>query len=684
MNNNSASMNNKQDTFPKYLLRNARIFANRPAFREKDLGIWQTWTWKDVLNEVMYLALGLQKLGLKRGDSISVIGDNRPSLYWTFMAAQSLGALPVPAYQDSVAEELAFVLKDANIKFVMAENQEQVDKILQLVNQISSIETIIYDNPRGLRNYDRDDTSQDTDRSLADKINGQVLDGNIQRILSFKRLQEIGREVLTGNVMAKDQWLEKIEAGKGSDRSVLLYTSGTTGKSKGVILTAKGCIDAAKDTVRFDKLTENDVALAYLPLAWVGDHYLNYAQGMVAGFCLACPESPETVQENLREIGPTFYFAPPRVFEVLLTQVMIRMEDAGMFKRWLFKYFMEIAKKYGEAILDKQSVPFYGRILYALGGLFIYGPLKNRLGLSNIRVAYTAGEAIGPDLFSFYRSLGLNLKQLYGQTEAFLYVTCQKDGDIKADTVGPPAPNVEIRLADNGEVQFKSPGMFAGYLNDPEKTAETMTEDGFIKTGDAGFFDESGHLKIIDRAKDVGKLKNGILFPPKYIENKLKFFPNIKEAVAFGDNRDFCTAFINIDLIAVGNWAEKNNISYASYQELAANALVYEIIERHVDEVNRSLADEPRVAGAQIRRFLILHKELDADDGELTRTQKVRRGFILERYQALVNALYDGSDYCHIVTEVTFEDGRKGAIEGDVKIMDMKIYESEDHRVAAE
>lgn len=679
MNNYSADMDSKLDTIPKFLLRNARVFATRPAFREKDLGIWQTWTWSDVLEEVKFLALGLHKIGLNQGDSISIIGDNRPRLYWTFMAAQSLGALPVPAYQDSVVDELAFVLKDADIKFVMAEDQEQVDKILQLTDRVPSIDSIIYDEHRGLSEYHRDDISPDTVSSLPEELNS-----NIRQILSFERVQEIGRQELADNIHAEDEWLEYIAAGLGSDRSVLLYTSGTTGQSKGVVLTARGCIDAARDTVKFDRLTENDVALAYLPLAWVGDHYLNYAQGIVAGFCLACPESQETVQENLREIGPTFYFAPPRVFETMLTQVMIRMEDASKFKQWMFRAFMNIAKKYGEPVLDRKFVPIHGRALYALGSFFIYGPLKNRLGLSNIRVAYTAGEAIGPDLFSFYRSLGLNLKQLYGQTEAFLYVTCQADGDIKADTVGPPAPNVEIRLAENGEVQFKSPGMFAGYLNDPGKTEETMTDDGFIKTGDAGFFDDNGHLKIIDRAKDVGKLNNGSLFPPKYIENKLKFFPNIKEAVAFGDNRDYCTAFINIDLVAVGNWAERNNVSYASYQELAANPLVCHMIELHVDEVNQSLADEPRVAGAQIKRFLILHKELDADDGELTRTLKVRRGYISDRYQTLLDALYDGSQQCHIDTEVTFEDGRKGSINGDVNITDMVIYGSEYQKVAAE
>ena len=380
-----------------------------------------------------------------------------------------------------------------------------------------------------------------------------------------------------------------------------------------------------------------------------------------------------TTTRRIAEIGPSFYFAPPRTLELLLTRVMIRMEDAGFLKRKVFHFFIDVAKRYGERILNGQPVPLTGRLLYGIGSLLVYGPLKNVLGFSRVRVAYTAGEAIGPDLFNFYRSIGLNLKQLYGQTEAFLYVTAQPDGEIYSDTVGPACPNVDIRIAENGEVQFKSPGMFTGYFKDDGKTAEAMTPDGYVKTGDAGFFDEkTGHLKIIDRAKDVGRLKDGTLFPPKYIENKLKFYPNIREVVALGDQRDFVAVMLNIDLTAVGSWAERNNVVYGSYQELAGHPLVYDMIEKHVAEVNRSLAADRVMAGTQIKRFLILHKELDADDGELTRTQKVRRGFVAERYAPLIKALYDGSKEADISTEVTFEDGRKGVISARVKISDMK------------
>jgi len=637
------------DTFPKLLVRNARLFGARPAMRHKDLGIWQTWTWAEVLDLVRAYAVGLNRLGIKRGETVAIVGANRPKLYWSVMAVQMLGAVPVPVYADAVADELAYVLSHAEVRFAVVEDQEQVDKILAVMDRLPKLQEMIYDERRGLRDYDH------------------------THLHPIDDVIEEGRKALADPEVAA--WLDaEIEGGKGSDPSIILYTSGTTGVSKGVVLTGERSIVAASDSVRFDKLTEKDVALAYLPLAWVGDHYLNYAQGLVAGFCTACPENSDTAMQDLREIGPTFYFAPPRTLELLLTRVTIRMEDAGFLKRKMFHFFIDVARKYGERILNKEPVPIFGRLLYWLGELLVYGPLKNVLGFSKVRVAYTAGEAIGPDLFAFYRSIGLNLKQLYGQTEAFLYLTAQPDGQIYADTVGPVFPNVDIRIAEDGEVLFKSPGMFEGYFKDEQKTAEVMTPDGYVKTGDAGFFDEkTGHLKIIDRAKDVGRLNNGTLFPPKYIENKLKFYPNIREAVAYGDKRDFVAVMLNIDLTAVGSWAERNNVVYASYQELAQHPLVYDMIEKHVAEVNKSLAADKMMAGAQIKRFLILHKELDADDGELTRTQKVRRGFIAERYAPLIKALYGGAPEADIATEVTFEDGRKGVIKARVKIRDMKI-----------
>jgi long-chain acyl-CoA synthetase len=642
--------NEGADTFAKLLARNAARFANRPAMRHKVFGIWKTWTWAQLLDEVRAYAVGLHRLGLKRGDHIAIIGTNRPHLYWSIMAAQMLGAVPVPVYADAVADELAFVLAHAEARFAAVEDQEQVDKILLVSERLPTMVGVAYDEPRGLRDYDH------------------------TRLYAIVEIIEDGRSALATEP-ALGSWLDsEIAAGQGSDVSIILYTSGTTGASKGVMLSAAGCIDAASDTVEFDRLDHTDGAVAYLPLAWVGDHYLNYAQALVAGFCIACPESDETASQDIREIGPTYFFAPPRVFEQMLTRVMIRMEDAGAIKRALFRYFVGVARRYGERLLNGQDVPLAGRLVYAFGRAVIYGPLKNMLGLSRVRVAYTAGEAIGPELFSFFRSLGLNLKQFYGQTEAFLYLAAQPDGQVFPDTVGRPFPNVDLRLADNGEVQFKSPGMFIGYLKDKARTAAALTGDGYMRTGDVGLFDHAtGHLKIIDRAKDVGRLEDGTLFAPKYIENKLKFFPNIKEVVTFGDGRPFAVALLNIDLAAVGDWAERNNVVYASYQELAGHPLVYDMLERHVVEVNRSLAANETMAGAQIRRFLILHKELDPDDGELTRTQKVRRSLIAERYAPLVKALYEGAHEADIATEVTFEDGRRGTIAARVRIRDIEV-----------
>lgn len=636
------------DTFPKLLLRNAKIFAERPAMREKDLGIWQSWTWAQVLDEVEALALGLKGIGLTEGKKVAILGANRPRLYWSILACQSLGAIPIPIYADSVAEEIAFILEHAEVNFAIVENQEQVDKILSVSERVPTIERVVYDDERGMRDYDH------------------------TRLHSFNWVQQQGREALKSGPDAKTGWLEGIRNTDPHNIAVMLYTSGTTGQPKGVMLSHENTVVSSKNGNVFDNLDETEDVIAYLPLAWVGDHIFCFGQSMAAGFCLNCPESMETIIEDRREIGPTYFFAPPRVFENLLTLIMVRMEDAGPVKRAMFHYFLGVAKRAGEKILNGESVPVTDRLLYGLGEILVYGPLKNRMGLSRLKVGYTAGEAIGPEIFRFYRSLGLNLKQLYGQTEASVYITMQPDREIKADTVGRPAPDVELQIADNGEVLFKSPGVFVGYYKNEEATRETKTDDGWVRTGDAGLFDRNGHLKIIDRAKDVGKLNDGTLFAPKYIENKLKFFPNIGEAVAFGNERDFCAVFVNIDLVSVGNWAERNNVNYASYQELAGNPDVYTMIKEHVEAVNHDLAQEEGMAGSQIRRFLVLHKELDADDGELTRTQKVRRRFIAERYGDLIEALYDGSSECHVKTEVTFEDGRRGAIEADVRIVDVK------------
>ncbi|KAB2920822.1 MAG: long-chain fatty acid--CoA ligase [Hyphomicrobiaceae bacterium] len=638
------------DTIPKLLLRNAAQYADRPAIRHKDYGIWQTWTWARVHDEVRAFAIGLRKLGFERGDTVAIIGDNRPRLYATFTAVQSLGGVPVPVYQDSVADEMAYVLEHAEVKMAVVEDQEQVDKIISAAERLPKLQRIIYDDPSGLKDYDH------------------------SSLHSFEDVERLGQEEMRKNAGAAGWWLDEIAKGRGADVSVMLYTSGTTGRPKGVMLTHENIVVSGQNGNKFDNFTADDTLLAYLPMAWVGDHIFSYGQAFAGAMCIACPESPETVVEDRREIGPTYFFAPPRVFENLLTQIMVRMEDASRFKKGMFDYFLSVARRCGEQILDGRPVGIKDRLLYRLGDLLVYAPLRNRMGFSNLRVAYTAGEAIGPELFRFYRSLGINLKQLYGQTEASVYITLQPDGEVFPETVGKPGPDVQIQIADNGEVMFKSPGVFLKYYKNEEATAETKTPDGWVHTGDAGFIDQRGHLRIIDRAKDVGRLNSGALFAPKYLENRIKFFPEVKEAVAFGHGREYVTMFINIDLVSVGNWAERNNVSYASYQELAAHPQVYEIIRKRVDELNKALADEPQMAASQVRRFLILHKELDADDGELTRTQKVRRSFVADRYAVLVKALYDGSKECHVATEMTFEDGRKGIVEGDIRIVDMETY----------
>ena len=638
------------DTFPKLLIRNAVRYAQRPAYRHKDLGIWQVWTWPQVLEETRAFSVGLSKLGLRRDEKLAIIGSNRPRLYWAMCAAQALGAVPVPIYADSVADEMAYILDHAEVTMAVVEDQEQVDKLIAIANRLPRLSHVIYDEPRGLREYDH------------------------SRLKWISDVQALGRDNLASDPDCLQRWEGSVAAGKGSDLAVMLYTSGTTGQPKGVMLTFDNMIVSAVNGNLFDKLGPDEQVIAYLPLAWVGDHVFSYAQPFTAGFCVNCPESPDTVSEDRREIGTTYAFAPPRIYENLLTATMVRMADAGLIKRTLFHAFIDLARRWGEGILDRRSVPLHARLLYGLGEVLIYGPLKNRFGLSRVRVAYTAGEAIGPEIFRFYRALGINLKQLYGQTEASVYVTAQPDGEIHADTVGRASPAVEIRISDAGEVLFRSPGAFKAYYKDPEKTAQVKTPEGFIHTGDAGFFcPKTGHLKIIDRAKDVGRLTDGTPFAPKYLENKLKFYPNIKEAVAVGDGRDFVCMMINIDLIAVGSWAERNKVVFGSYQELAAHPLVYDLVAQHIAVANRSLLAEEVMAGAQIRRFLVLPKELDADDGELTRTQKVRRGFLAERYAPLVTALYDGSREADVATEVTFEDGRKGVLTARVNIHDLKV-----------
>ena len=634
-------------TFPQLLLKHATERPDAPALREKEYGIWQTWSWREAAQTVRHMACGLRALGLARGQNLAFISDNRPHVYMGFLAVQACGAVPIPLYQDAVAAEMMFVMEDAEIAFAFAENQEQVDKLLEVRESVSSIRHIIYDDPRGLRKYDQ------------------------PGLISTEELLAKGKEWDAQNAGAYDAMVQAVQP---EDVSVILYTSGTTGKPKGVCQTHASFGESARGGAQTDKLNASDNVICYLPPAWVGDHLFSFAQWLVAGFTINCPESAATISIDLREIGPSYYFAPPRIFEGMLTSVSIRMEDASPLKQWMYAKAMGVARRVGSDILDGKNVGAIDRLKYQLGNLFIYGPLRNAMGLSRIRVAYTAGAAIGPELFRFFRSIGINLKQLYGQTETCAYVCLQRDGQVELSSVGQAAPGIELKIADNGEVLVKGVSVLKEYYKRPDATAEVMDANGYFHTGDAGVIDASGQLRIIDRAKDVGKTSRGAMFAPNYIENKLKFFPHIKEAVCFGHGKDEVCAFINIDYEAVGNWAERQGLPYGGYVDLASKAKVLELVAECIGQVNADLASEPGMADTQVARFLVLHKELDPDDDELTRTRKVRRNFIADKYGVLIEALYTGKKEQFIETLVKFEDGRTGSVSATLSIVDASIH----------
>ena len=632
-------------TFPGLLLKHSQNSADSPAFREKYLGIWQTYSWRESAEQVRALACGFAVMGLKRGDTIAIIGDNRPQLYWVFLAAQSIGAVPVPMYQDGVAEELQYVLNHAGVRFAVVEDQEQTDKLFLIKDRCSQLEEIIYKDSRGMQDY------------------------NQPFVHNYTDVQERGRAYDEEN---PDFFQRELAVTGPDDVAGVFYTSGTTGNPKGVQLTFSNLLVSANRFSHQEALQDDERQINYAPMAWVGDHFF-LALALSAGYSTNCPESRETLLTDLKEIGPTIFFGAPALWEGLLTTITIRMEDAGRFKRGLYRYFIDVAQRAGTDLLDRRPVGLADRLRYWLGEVFVYGPLKNNLGLSHTRLAITGGAPLGENTFSFYRSIGINLKQIYGQTECSAYATRHHNGDARQDTVGPPCEGVEIRIADSGEILVKSPGNFAGYFKNPEATRETLTEDGWLRTGDAGIMTDDGHLKVIDRANDVGALNDGTLFAPQYIENKLKFFPYIREAVALGNARNYVTVFINIDLEAMGNFAERIGLSYSGYTDLSQRDEVYDLIRQNVEEVNQDLTRDSNLASSQIRRFIVLHKELDADDGELTRTRKVRREFVGEKYRKLIDALYSDQQHVEVESEVTFEDGGKGSISADLKIYSLQV-----------
>jgi long-chain acyl-CoA synthetase len=644
--NGGADLDPALDTFPKLVLKNVEKFPDKVAIREKDYGIWQSHTWRQYLEQARLIALGLAALGFARGDKTAIVGDNRPQLYWAMLATQMLGGVPVPLYQDSIEKEMEYIVDHAEVRFAVVEDQEQVDKLLQVKSRCPRLEYIIYDDARGLRHY-KDDG-----------------------LLSLAAVQELGRKL---DAERRGYFEQEVRKGSADDIAVICYTSGTTGQPKGAMLSHRNLIVTARNAIEYEGLRATDEIVAYLPMAWIGDHMFSFAQSILTGFTTNCPESSATVLQDLREIGPTYFFAPPGIYQRILTTAMIRIEDAAGPKRRMVRFFLDVARRVERGRLTGKPAALGDRLLHALGGVLVYGPLRDNLGMSRVRLAYTAGEAIGPELFEFYRALGVNMKQLYGMTESSALICIQRNGEVRLDTVGTPLTGVEVRIGESGEVLYRSPGVFQGYYKNPEATRQTL-EDGWVRSGDAGIIDKDGHLRIIDRARDVGRLADGTLFAPKYLENRLKFSPYVREAICIGPDRPYVAALINIDPTSVGSWAERRGLAYTSYTDLSQKPEVYELIQQEIHRVNRSLLEEPQLRGAQIRRFLMLHKELDPDDQEITRTRKVRRGFIAQKYGALVEALYSERDHVSVEAKVTYEDGRTGTVRADLRIREAEVF----------
>ena len=627
------------DTLPKLLRRNARNFGGSPGMREKDRGIWQTHSWRASEDHVRAFALGLAAAGFKRGDKLSVLGDNRPRLYWAQLAAHALGGMAVPLYQDSIASELMHVLSHADVSVVVAEDQEQVDKVLSLRGELPNLRLVIYEDSRGMSSY---------------------RDGILK---SFSDIEAEGR------AFGKEHagfYERELQQGRAEDVALIAYTSGTTGRSKGVLLSHANMIATAASFASVESVDRGDNWLCYLPMGWVGDSIFSLSASLVVGATCNCPESPETVQRDLRELGPSALLAPPRIWENMLTGLQIKAADASFLKRVVYQYFRRVAERRELVLGDRKPLPATTRFAYRLGEFFVYGPVRDQLGLRNARWCLTGGAPLGADTFRFFRSFGINLKQIYGATEASALVSLQNNDEADPNTVGRTLPGTEVRIGERGEVLVKGPGVFLGYFKQDEATRDAMTADGWLKTGDAGLIDPRGHLAIIDRAKDVGKLDDGTPFAPQFIENKLKFSPYIREAVAYGDQHPFVAAMIAIDMSTVGNWAESRSLTYTSYIDLAGKPEVARLIIDEVAKLNTTLPGTTKVA-----RIVLLNKELDADDAEMTRTRKVRRAFVAEKYAPVIAALYDGAKEARLTMDITFEDGRKSTLTSTLAVHDI-------------
>ncbi len=631
------------ETFPQFLVEKAKLYGDKKtALREKEYGIWQSVSWAEYLEHVKYFALGLVSMGFGPHDTVAIIGDNRPEWVYAELAAQSVGGKSIGIYQDSIVNEVAYIVTHSDAKFMVVEDQEQVDKVIELWPQLHTVEKVIYYDPKGLRNYTE------------------------PYLMYFPEVEELGR------LYEKEHpgwWEARVAEGKGEDVAILSTTSGTTGYPKLAILTHNNLISMGRNLMKVDPMTEKDEFVSFLPLAWIGEQMMSLACGLQAGFTINFPEEPETVQENIREIGPQTMFSPPRIWENMVSRVQVKIEDTTWFKRKVYDWALPIGYRMADIRFKKQTPGLGLRLKYKIADWVMFQEIKDHLGLRHIVRAYTGGAALGPDVFRFFHALGVNLKQIYGQTEVSGIAVLHRDGDIKFQTVGTPIPETEIRIAENGEILVKSPAVFKGYYKNEEATRAALV-DGWLHTGDAGYLDEDGHLIVIDRAKDVMTLADGTKFSPQFIENKLKFSPYIKEAVVFGgEDLPYITAMINIDMENVGKWAEKNQIAYTTYTDLAQKPQVYELVRNHVVQANEDLPP-----AARIRRFLLLHKELDADDAELTRTRKVRRRFVRQRYQEIVNALYGENDYLDVESTITYQDGRTAVIKTRLKIEELDTH----------
>jgi long-chain acyl-CoA synthetase len=620
------------DTFPKLLLRNAAQFGGRTALREKRLGIWHETSWAQYRDQVRDLSLGFTALGIGRGDKVAILGDNRPSWICSELAAQAAGAASVGIYQDSNLNEVAYVIDHCDAAAVVAEDQEQVDKILEMIDRLPKVKAVIYDDPRGLRG---------TDHPL---------------LMSLESVKERGRKLDPALFEAN------VAAGGGEDLALICYTSGTTGFPKGAMLSYRNLLTMALALHEVDPRRPSDEFVSFLPLAWIGEQMMSIATALAIGFVVNFPEEPETAAENIREIGPHILFGPPRFWENLTSMVQVKIMDTTPFKRFMYRRFMPVGHKLAQLRFEGALVPWHWRVLSWFAWLFLFRALKDRLGVSRLRSASTGGAALGPDVFRFFHAIGVPLRQIYGQTE-ISGISCIHRGDaIRFHTVGVPIPGTEVRISGSGEILSKSRAVFIGYYKNDEATAATMA-DGWLRSGDAGYFSEEGQLVVIDRVKDVLRLADGTQFSPQFIENRLKFSPYVKEAVVIGKDRPFLTALICIDRETAGKWAEARKLSYTTYTDLSAKTDIYDLIQKEIDAVNETLP-----AAARIRKFVLLYKELDADDEELTRTRKVRRAFVEERYAGIIAALYGEQQHIAIDTTIRFQDGKTARIQADLAV----------------